>query len=134
MKRGAIVALVVLIAGWMLFDGLYALATGDFVTPQSGEYAGQLGPWAAIPRAVGIDPRGDGVKVFFVAFGIAYLAALGVFVAGRRGGRGALAAGAAVALLYPPFGTMASLAVLALLWRGRGPERALGADLGKLSG
>lgn len=120
MKRGAIAALVVLTAGWMTFDGIHALVTGDFVTPRSGQYAGQLGPWAAIPRAVGIDPRGDGVKVFFVAFGIAYLAALGVFLAGRRRGRGALAAGATVALLYLPFGTMASLAVLALLWRGRG--------------
>jgi hypothetical protein len=121
MQRGTIAALVLLTAGWMLFDGLHALAAGDFVTPGSGEYAGQLGPWAEIPRAVGIDPRGGGVMVFFVAFAIAYLAALGVFLAGRRGGPRAVAAGAAVGLLYLPFGTLASLGVLALLWRGRGP-------------
>lgn len=133
MKRGAIAGLVLLTAGWMSFDGIHALVTGDFVTPPSGEYAGQLGPWAAIPRAAGIDPRGVVVEVFFVAFGFAYLAALAVFLAGRRGGRGAVAAGAVVALLYLPFGTLASLGVLALLRRRGGPDRTPGADLRKLS-
>jgi hypothetical protein len=117
----------------MTFDGIHALVTGDFVTPRSGEYAGQLGPWAAIPRAAGIDPRGVGVEAFFVALGVAYLAALAFFLAGWRGGRGAVAAGAAVALLYLPFGTLASLGVLALLWRRGGPDRSPGADPRKLS-
>lgn len=132
-RTTTVAILVLLTGGWMTFDGIHAFVTGDFVTPRSGEHAGQLGPWAAIPRAAGIDPRGVGVELFFVSFGVAYLAALAVFLAGRRGGRGAVAAGAAIALLYLPFGTLASLGVLALLRRRGGADRTPGADLRKLS-
>jgi hypothetical protein len=132
-RTPAVAILVLLTAGWMTFDGIHALVVGDFVTPKSGEYAGQLGPWAAIPRAVGIDPRADGVKVSFVAFGLVYLAALGADLAGLRRGRAAVATCAAIALLYLPFGTLASLGVLVLLGRRRGSDRTPGSDPRKLS-
>ena len=37
---------------------LFALVKGDYVTPKSGPYAGQLGPWSNVvsasnPRATG---------------------------------------------------------------------------------
>ena len=52
-----LVALVLFEAGWMAFDGAHALVTGDYVTPSTGSYAGQLGPWADVVSAAGIGPR-----------------------------------------------------------------------------
>lgn len=51
------VALALIESGWMAFDGMRALLVGDYVTPRSGPYAGQLGPWARLVSAVGIEPR-----------------------------------------------------------------------------
>lgn len=114
-KRIGLAIAVVLTGGWMAFDGAHALVTGDYVTPKSGEYAGQLGPWAAPLRLAGIDPRSTAVKIFFVVFGLTYLAALAAFLRNPMRSRSLLAACAAVALLYLPFGTLLSAAVLALL-------------------
>ena len=108
-----VVALVVLTGGWMAFDGTHALVTGDFVTPRSGEYAGQLGPWAAIPRFLGIGPRSLGVRLLFLVFGVSYLAALVAFL--RTSRPAMLATCASFALLYVPFGTVTSIVVLILL-------------------
>lgn len=33
----------VILGSWLLFDGTRALVVGDYVTPRSGKYAGQLG-------------------------------------------------------------------------------------------
>jgi hypothetical protein len=52
-----VTALAVLAGGWMAFDGARALIVGDYVTPQEGEYAGELGPWAALLESVGLEPR-----------------------------------------------------------------------------
>ncbi len=62
----AVAVLAVVVAGWFLFDGLYALITGDYVTPKSGEHAGQLGPWSSVVSAVGITPRSTAMKLIFV--------------------------------------------------------------------
>lgn len=51
-----VVVLAAVNAGWMLFDGSRALVVGDYVTPSTGEYARQLGPWATLVEAVGLDP------------------------------------------------------------------------------
>jgi hypothetical protein len=56
---------------WMGFDGIRALTVGDYVTPRTGPYAGQLGPWRLVVGAVGLDPRGTPMKLGFVAFGAA---------------------------------------------------------------
>ena len=42
--KWAIVVLILFSAGWMFADGLRAFVVGDYLTPKSGEYAGQLGP------------------------------------------------------------------------------------------
>lgn len=60
-----IAALALFEAGWMAFDGVRALATGDYVTPSSGPYAGQLGPWSQVVSAVGIPPRSTAMKAIF---------------------------------------------------------------------
>jgi hypothetical protein len=66
--------IVVLIAllnwGYMLFDGSRSLATGDYIRPKSGDYAGQLGPWAKVATTVGIDPMSTLMKSIFVLFGV----------------------------------------------------------------
>jgi len=52
-KHWIIIVLVAFTAGWMVFDGLRALIVGDYVTPKSGEYAGQLGTWSNVVKAIG---------------------------------------------------------------------------------
>ena len=34
--------------GWLAFDGGHALLTGYYVTSNSEQYAGQLGPWSKL--------------------------------------------------------------------------------------
>ena len=50
------VLLIASTAGWMVFDGTRALILGDYVTPQTGDFAGRLGPWSNLVQAVGIEP------------------------------------------------------------------------------
>ncbi len=57
----------------MLFDGTRALFIGDYVTPKTGEYAGQLGPWSNLVRAISIEPRSTLMKLIFVVYGFAAL-------------------------------------------------------------
>ncbi|HPF39180.1 MAG TPA: hypothetical protein P5081_02415 [Phycisphaerae bacterium] len=109
------IALAIILGGWMTFDGLHALVTGDFVTASSGEYAGQLGPWSKLVEAVGIPPRSLGMKVVHVALGFAWLVAVGLFAARRRLGRVALGMCAIAGLWYLPFGTIIGVIVLGLL-------------------
>ena len=60
------VALVVFDASWMGFDGARAFVLGDYITPGG---AGQLGPWAAVVGALGVDPRSDLIQAIFVVYG-----------------------------------------------------------------
>lgn len=60
-------------AGYMAFDGAKALATGDYIRPKSGDYAGQLGPWTKLVTKIGIDPMSTLMKSIFLLFGIAGL-------------------------------------------------------------
>jgi hypothetical protein len=69
-----VVALALLNGGYMVYDGSRALIVGDFITPSSGDYAGQLGPWSRLAEAVGIPPRSTLMKLVFVGYGILSLA------------------------------------------------------------
>lgn len=114
-KRWVIVGLVIFTAGWMLFDGTRALIAGDYVTPQTGEYAGQLGPWATLVGTVGIEPRSTLMKSIFVVYGaIAMVIAL-LFARGVTWARTALITACALGLWYVPFGTLANVVSLILL-------------------
>lgn len=53
----------------MTIDGSRALLAGDYFRPETGEYAGQLGPWAAIVSAIGINPESTFMKSVFIAWG-----------------------------------------------------------------
>lgn len=113
--RWIIAALIVLTAGWMLFDGSRALLVGDYVTPASGEYAGQLGPWAGLVGSIGIDPRSTVMKIIFVMYGLSALTALTGFLTRQPWGRSALVVIAVLGMWYLPFGTVANILVLILV-------------------
>lgn len=113
--RWLIVALATLEAGWMIFDGARALVVGDYVTPQSEEYAGQLGPWAALVAAIGIDPRSTAMKLAFVVYGVAWLVVVGAYAMQRPWARTGMIAAAAGSLWYLVVGSIVSALQLALL-------------------
>jgi hypothetical protein len=71
--RWAVVVLSLVQGGFMAVDGTRALVVGSYITPRSGEHAGQLGPWTRLVRAVGIQPESTGMKLIFVVFGLAWL-------------------------------------------------------------
>jgi hypothetical protein len=96
-------------AGWMVFDGVRALAD-DYVTVD-----GELGPWADFVEAPGIDPRSRGMKAFFVAYGSAWLLAAGAYAHDLRRSRAAMAVFAAGSLWYLALGTISSVVQLVLL-------------------
>ena len=110
MPKWAVVALATAAAGWMVFDGVRALTVGDFVTVD-----GELGPWADLLDALGIDPRATAVKVFFVLYGAAWLFAVGAFASDLARSRAAMAVFAAGSVWYLALGTISSLVQLVLL-------------------
>lgn len=107
-----IVALVLLNAGWMAFDGARALVVGDYVTPQS---SGRLGPWSQLVQAVGIDPRSNLMKAVFVFYGSGFLIVLGAFLVRVSWSWRAMMIAAALGLWYVPFGTAINATVMVLL-------------------
>lgn len=111
-----IVVLAALVAGWFAFDGTFALLTGDYVTPATGPYAGQLGPWATMMAATGVDPRATFIKVLFLAYGTGWLVVIAAFVARRRWAWAAMVAAAVCSLWYLPFGTLLGLIQISLLF------------------
>lgn len=67
--RWVIIILAVLNFGFMTVDGSRALIVGDYFRPETGEYVGQLGPWAVLVSAVGIDPESTLMKTIFLLWG-----------------------------------------------------------------
>lgn len=108
--------LVLLIAGYMLFDGVRALMVGDYITPASGEYEGKLGPWAKLVSPFGIDPRSVFMKSVFVVYALVTFIALGSYLTNQPWGRYALIITALFGLWYLPFGTATNIIVLILLF------------------
>lgn len=112
MSSGAfwsILGLTLLRSVWMGFDGLRALFKGDYVTPSSGPYAGQLGPWAGLLRRLGIEPRATPTKIAFLAFALAGLGSSAAAVAGQPWAFTALLVTSMATLWYAPWGTLTGL-------------------------
>ena len=107
--------LVLLNAGWMIFDGSRALLKGDYITPRSGPRSGQLGPWARIVSAVGISPRSTLMKWIFVVLGIVYLGMAVAFLLGAPWANVGLILVAVLGLWYLPFGTLINILVILLV-------------------
>ena len=112
-----IVSIVLLVssAGWMLFDGTRALIVGDYITPQTGEYAGQLGPWSNLVKAVGIEPRSTLMKLIFMVNGLGILTLITGYVLHKPWADNALIIAALLGLWYLPIGTLVNLIALILL-------------------
>jgi hypothetical protein len=102
------VALSWLLGWWMVLDGLHQRLWGDYV-----RLGGQLGPWADLASAVGIDPQRLGMT--FVALGFAVLGASFGVVLRRRWGYQAALITSAICLLYLGFGLIAAVGCLVLL-------------------
>jgi hypothetical protein len=109
------VLLIAASAGWMTFDGLHALIAGDYITPRSGDFAGQLGPWANLVQAIGLDPRSVWMKLVFVVQGAGTLTVIVQFVLNRPWAQTALLATMLLGLWYLPIGTLINLLALIIL-------------------
>ena len=114
-KDWVIIILVAFTAGWMLFDGSRAFIVGDYITPKSGEYAGQLGPWSNLVKAIGIEPRSTLMKLIFVGYGLSALTVMVCFVLGFTWARMALMVVCILGLLFLPIGTITNLITMILL-------------------
>lgn len=111
-----IIVLAGIVAGWFAFDGAFALLTGDYVTPSTGPYAGQLGPWATMMMATGVDPRSTLIRVLFLLYGVGWLVVIAAFATRRRWAWAAMVAAAVCSLWYLPFGTLLGLIQISLLF------------------
>lgn len=113
-RLAALLALA--LGGWLLFDGSRAFLAGDYVTPSSGAYAGQLGPWAGVVSHVGLDPRSTLVKGIHMALGSLWLVSAYRFLREKPKAGWALVACAFASLWYVPFGTIIGVLELILLF------------------
>jgi hypothetical protein len=112
----AVAAVLSLALGaWMLFDGARALMTGEYTTPRSGRYAGQLGAWTGIVMRIGIDPRSTAMKILFVISGFAWLAVAAGLAFGTAGILQIAIVLAIASLWYVPIGSAIALVVLLLV-------------------
>jgi len=110
-----VLALAFIEAGWLAFDGGRALIVGDYVTPTSGQYEGQLGPWAKVVSAVGIEPRSTLMKSIHVLLGAVWLGVMVCFALGAPWARTGMLLCAVLGLWYLPFGTLLSIIQIVLL-------------------
>jgi hypothetical protein len=111
-----VLVLAIFTQGWMAFDGIHALVRGDYVTPKSGPYAGQLGPWSKLVNKAGIEPRSTSMKLIFVIYGgISLLIALALALGFKWAWWGMLV-GAVLGLWYLPFGTILNVVIIILLF------------------
>lgn len=113
--KWVVVLMALLEAGWFAFDGARALIVGDYVTPKSGQYAGQLGPWSKLVQAVGIEPRSTLMKAIFTFYGTIWLFIIVSFILDASWSHWAMVAAAAGAVWYLPFGTLLSLLQIIVL-------------------
>ena len=111
--RYALTLLSVLLGSYMLFDGLHALVTGEYVT-----VAGRLGPWAAILAIEHIDPHGRFIELGFLALGVGWLVH-SAFVFRDARSRVATTILCVLTLWYVPFGTLMAVFELCVVWFSR---------------
>ncbi len=110
-----VLALAFMEGGWLAFDGGRALIVGDYVTPKSGQYADQLGPWAKLVSAVGIEPRSTLMKSIHFVLGLAWLVVMLCFALQLPWAWWAMLICAVLGLWYLPFGTLLSVIQIVLL-------------------
>ncbi len=80
--RVAVILLVVLEAGWIIFDGAQALRTGVYLKPRLGAYGGRVGEWTRVASVLGAPPASTRAKWALIGYGIAWLCAAFAFARG----------------------------------------------------
>lgn len=110
-----VLALALIEGGWLAFDGGHALIVGDYVTPKSGAFAGQLGPWAKLVSAVGIEPRSTLMMGIHLALGVVWLVVMACFALRLPWAWSGMLGCAVLGLWYLPFGTFLSVTQIVLL-------------------
>lgn len=101
--------------GYMSFDGSRGLIVGDYLRPESGEHAGELGPWSDLVEAVGIPPESDGMKTIFLVLGVLGLIMAVSFAMEVRGAHKFLLWLSVLSLWYLVAGTILSAIQIILL-------------------
>jgi hypothetical protein len=109
------VLMIAATAGWMVFDGANALITGNYIAPASGEFAGQLGPWANLVQAIGIDPHLVWMKLIFIIQGLGTFAVVVGYTLNKPWAWTSLLIAMLLGLWYLPLGTLINLLALILL-------------------
>lgn len=122
--KAIIIVISLINAGYMAFDGLRAFITGDYLRPESGEYAGMLGPWASLVQKIGTDPMSAFMKSVFVVIGIYGLIATAAYAANKKQGFLMLVIFCIASAWNLMFGTMGSIIVLLLLFLSRAARTA----------
>ena len=107
--------LAFIVAIWFVIDGATAFITGDYITPKSGQYAGQLGPWSKAVSAAGIAPRSGLMKTIFLLYGIFWIAIIGSYLFRLPWAWTAMLIAAIGSLWYLPFGTLLGIIQIILL-------------------
>lgn len=102
--------------GYMSFDGSRGLIVGDYLRPETGEHAGELGQWSNLVEAAGIDPEGNAMKTIFLVWGIFGLILAVSFAMEVRGSSGYLLVLSIASVWYLVPGTVLSLVQAILLF------------------
>ena len=104
LPRTAVVAaaLAIISGGYLVIDAIHQFVVGDFL-----RIGGQLGPWAVLVGAVGIDPLSMGPV--FLVIGVAQVAAATMSLLRRPWGDSLVLAFAVGTLWYLIFGTISSV-------------------------
>ena len=110
-----VIILALLDGSFMAFDGTRALLVGDYIRPQSGEYAGQLGPWSKLVSKIGIDPESTLMKLIFAIYGIAWVVVIVCFALKKPWAWNAMLIFAAASVWYLWIGTVSSILQIVLL-------------------
>ena len=106
LSKFGVLFIAALQGGYMLFDGVHQLTTGQY-------FGGRVGPWAKVVSAVGLQP--DAMAPVFIVVGILWLVAGLALLLNLRWSRPLLVGLAVVLLAYLVFGTILSLVLLALM-------------------
>lgn len=114
--RWILAILIVINAGWMVYDGSRALLLGDYTTAQSAELGGQLGPWADVVTIFGVDPRSTGMKLTFLLYGVVTLGMLVFYLQKRDWAWTGLLMMLLLGIWYAPIGTLINLLTSGMLF------------------
>lgn len=110
-----VLVMAVIEGGWLAFDGGHALIVGDYLTQRSGQHAGELGPWAKVVSAVGIEPRSALMKSIHLVLGLGWIVVIVCFAMRLPWAWSGMLVCAVLGLWYLPLGTLLSVLQIALL-------------------